>query len=237
MCGRYALAIMPIRLTATFALPPETVFPADRYNIAPTQKAPVIRIDANGIRNLAILRWGLVPGWAKDLTVGSKMINARSETVATKPSFRAAYKMRRCLVPTSGFFEWKKMPNGNKQPYFIHSDSDECLVMAGLWEQWRDREHNQAVETFTILTTAANQAMKSLHDRMPVFVSPDDFDRWLDPAMDSSDLLQPDETLALSMHPVSRRVNSTNVDEPSLLAPIDLDTRAVKPDPQRRLFD
>lgn len=220
MCGRYTLAVLPAKAIEAFGLPAHVRFPPPRYNIAPTQVAPVIRRGAGGERTLDLLRWGLVPAWAKDLSVGSRMINARCETVNEKPSFRMAYKQRRCLVPSSGFYEWRKGPGGKKQPYFIHPADDDCMAMAGLWERWGGSEQGGPVETFTILTTAANRAMAQLHDRMPVLVPPDAFDRWLDPAQDATDLLGPREEPVLTIYAVSPRVNSPAVDEPALIEPI-----------------
>lgn len=237
MCGRYSLAITPIRLTETFELPPDTCFPPARYNIAPTQTAPVVRLDENGARTLGVLRWGLVPAWAKDPSIGSRMVNARSETVAEKPSFRTAYKKRRCLVPASGFYEWMKAPGGKKQPYFIRPAADHCMAMAGLWERWSASDKEEPIETFTILTMAANQAMEKLHDRMPVLVPREAFNRWLDPAQDSTDLFCPREEPALSIYAVSTRVNSPTKDEQNLIEPIDTDAGPLNSSQQRSFFE
>ena len=237
MCGRYALAISPTRLIEAFELPPDTRVPAGRYNIAPTQAAPVVRFDANGARTLGLLRWGLVPAWAKDASIGSRMINARSETVAEKPSFRAAYKKRRCLVPASGFYEWRKVPGGKKQPYFIRPAADDCMAMAGLWERWSASDKEEPIETFTILTTAANQAMEKLHDRMPVLVPREAFDRWLDPTQEATDLLSPRDEPALSIYAVSTRVNSPTIDEQALIEPIDSGAASASSSQQRSFFE
>ena len=152
-----------------------------RFNIAPTQDAPVVRM-SGGSRRLDMLRWGLIPSWADDASSSARTINARSETAAEKPSFRDAFRERRCLVPADAFYEWKKVPRG-KQPYAIRRADDTPLAFAGLWESWRDpsRPAADAVESFTILTTTPNQRLAGLHDRMPVILSPGDFERWLDP--------------------------------------------------------
>jgi putative SOS response-associated peptidase YedK len=183
MCGRYAV----------FTLSPELIeevlgfLPIDehgllvpRWNVAPTQRAPVFRA-AGDRRELAALRWGLVPSWAEDLKVGARMINARAETVATKPSFRAAFKSRRCLVPASHFYEWTKTTTP-KQPFLLRCTEVPAFLMAGLWESWTDKSTGEVVETFTIVTTAANETVRPVHDRMPVILPRADWSAWLDPA-------------------------------------------------------
>ena len=149
-----------------------------RYNIAPTMDALVVRETPAGEREAVMLRWGLVPAWAKDPAIGSRMFNARAEGVADKPAFRAAFRRRRCLVPADGFYEWQPVAGGRKQPYFIRLASGAPLALAGLWEQWRGLD-GDAIATFTIVTTAANEAMRAFHDRMPVLVAPADHDEWL----------------------------------------------------------
>jgi putative SOS response-associated peptidase YedK len=184
MCGRYALTtpadVLAKLLEATagaLVVAGAERWPA-RYNLAPTQLAPVVRRGPEeDERRLDVMRWGLVPSWADDPKIGSRMINARSETVATRPAFREAFVRRRCLVPADGFFEWQKVGDA-KQPYFIHAADESPLVFAGLWERWRREE--ETVESFTILTTEANASMRSLHDRMPAILSPAAWPAWLD---------------------------------------------------------
>ena len=233
MCGRYVLAVPPEALAALMDFHQPLPLWQPRYNIAPTQLAPVVRAAAHGEsqhgpqqrgpRELVQLRWGLVPSWAKDLSIGSRMINARSESVADKPAFRAALRRRRCLVPASGFYEWKKGNGAGKQPYFIHRRDGQPLAMAGLWESWNDPQRNLPVQTFTILTTGANAQISQLHDRMPVILDTAQWDQWLQPSdtdvQQWQSLLQPAPADLLTMHPVSRRVNSPKVDEPSLIQP------------------
>lgn len=219
MCGRYSLSVPAEALAALFRFAMSEPLKS-RFNIAPTQLAPVVRLDDDDQRSLALLRWGLVPRWAKDLSIGSRLINARSETVDEKPSFRDAYRRRRCLIPASGFFEWKKLPSGTKQPYFIHPAGDEPIAMAGLWERWGGTDASDPSETFTVLTTSANGTLQGLHDRMPVIIAPADFDRWLNPSNDAGVLLRPAADDLLAMHPVSTRVNSPKRDDPSLVEPI-----------------
>jgi putative SOS response-associated peptidase YedK len=184
MCGRYAL----------FTLGPDLIeellgwVPIDehglltpRWNIAPTQKAPVVRAGADGKRSLDALRWGLVPPWAEDLRFGARCINARSEDAASKPSFRAAFKARRCLVPASGFYEWTKTGKPKRAYYFRRGD-DAPLLFAGLWESWTDRATGEVVETYTILTRTPYAAVAAVHDRSPVVLPKDRWAAWLDPA-------------------------------------------------------
>ena len=223
MCGRYSLSISPEIVAALFNFYPSVETIPRRFNIAPTQTAAVVRLDRDGNRQLASLRWGLVPRWSKDLASGSKMINARSETVAEKPAFRDAFRKRRCLIPVSGFYEWQKMETGLKQPYYIQSHDGQPLVMAGLWESWKQNDESPPIETFTILTTEANLTMQFLHDRMPVFLQQEQFADWL--RCDGKDIqnvqkmLKPATESLLVMHAVSRRVNSPADDDAGLIEP------------------
>ncbi len=188
------------------------------FNVAPTHEVPIVRaVDHN--RNISVVRWGLVPFWAKDLKIGSKMINARAETVAEKPAFRSAFGKRRCLIPADGFYEWAKVEGQkNKQPYYIYRSDGDPLVFAGLWERWKPKaEENKAdvdasevIETFTVLTTSANTDMEPVHNRMPVMVAPSAWDSWLDPATAKSDLVEltvPAPPGLLELRPVSTAVN------------------------------
>lgn len=188
MCSRYFLDADGNVIAYTFAVPENTAV-RRRYNIAPTQEAPVVRRGAGGARELALLRWGLVPPWAKELAVGTRMINARAEGVEVKPAFRAAVRERRCLVPATGFYEWKGLP-GRKQPYAITVERP-LFAFAGLWETWAPRA-GQPVETFTIITTDANSAIASVHDRMPVILPREAEEAWLTgDAKDALALLAP----------------------------------------------
>jgi len=176
MCGRFASLLSPELLGSVFGIKtPLQLTP--RYNIAPTQSVPVVREVVNGERSLDELSWGLVPSWAKDPHIGHKMINARSETVHEKPSFRHALRQRRCIVPASGFFEWSHA-YGSKQPWYITLKDNAPMGFAGLWESWRSPV-GDSLETFCILTTAANSFMATIHERMPVILSPADYSTWL----------------------------------------------------------
>ena len=222
MCGRYTHLLTWRQIVELYQLldpegqPP--VAPNDfvaRYNIAPTQKAPVVR-QRDGKRECAMLGWGLIPFWAKDAKIAYKTINARAETVATAPSYRAAFKARRCLVPTSGFYEWQKTPGG-KQPYLIGFKDGRAFSFAGLWETWKDQASGETVETYTIITCPPNEVAGRIHDRMPVIVDPSDFDRWLRAAEPPADLLRPYPAAGMTAYPVSKAVNSPAKDMPSLI--------------------
>ena len=224
MCGRFTLRTPAGRLIDHF----ESEFPDPieaRYNIAPTQPVLAVRVSANGGMRMAVpLRWGLVPSWAKDPSIGYRMINARGETVSEKPAFRAAFRRRRCLIPADGYFEWKKI-GSIKQPYLIRLSGHEPFGMAGLWESWRDRETGRSVETCTIITTDANSLTRPVHDRMPVILAPHDYARWLDPAVQDADdltsLLRPHQAAGLCMEPVSTYVNSPRNDDLRCTEPVD----------------
>lgn len=205
MCGRIKLSRY-YEFLETF--PPEKI---PRYNIAPTQKIPVLRVAKDGARELTCLRWGLVPPWAESLAIGNRMINARAETVSTKPAFRAAFKQRRCLVLADGFYEWAMLPDGKKQPYLIELANGELFAMAGLWERWMSPE-GEAVETCAILTTTANAAVAELHDRMPMIILPGDYDRWFGSG-DPSQLSEPIAPDLLSFRAVSSHVNNPRNDD------------------------
>jgi len=177
MCGRFAF-YSPSEATAALFGASGSLDMKPRYNIAPTQDVATIREDAEQGRELAALRWGLVPFWAKDPSIGNRMINARAETVAEKPAFRAAYRRRRCLVLADGFYEWHKEGDG-KTPYFITRASGEPFAFAGLWENWQSKESDESIQSATLLTAAADNFMASLHHRMPVILVPETADRWL----------------------------------------------------------
>ena len=230
MCGRFSLTTPLEGLRALFGFE-ELPNLTPRTNIAPTQRVAAVRRGEEGGRHLVELRWGLVPSWAKDLSVGARMINARAETVAEKPAFRGAFRSRRCLIAADGFYEWKAREKGPKQPYRIEFEGRPPFAFAGLWESWRDRstEAGERVESCTIVTTQANQRLADLHDRMPVILAPQDFDRWLEPGSGSQalqDLLKPWPARggaygALSVYPVSTALNKVANDGLDLLEPLD----------------
>lgn len=225
MCGRFASTTPPDKLAAYFGAEapadPDDVEPD--YNVAPTRDVPVVRIREDS-RHLDYLRWGLVPRWAKDLRIGSKMINARAETVATKNSFRSAFARRRCLVTADGFYEWKRLDPKTKQPMYISRVDGDPLAFAGLYERWTDAEGLREIHTCTIITTTPNATMEPIHDRMPVLLAPKNWDQWLEPTNDDiaelSKLLVPAPDGLLHAYAVSDQVNSVKNNEPSLLEPI-----------------
>jgi putative SOS response-associated peptidase YedK len=201
-----------------------------RYNIAPTQQAPVLVLGSAGLR-LGSLRWGLVPFWAADPRIGNRMINARSESVASTPAFRESFRTRRCLVPADGFFEWMAGEAGEsaarkgkprKDPFWIHRPSQRPFTFAGLWSRWRSPE-GERLHTFTILTTRVNDRLRPLHDRMPVVIHPPDRQAWLSPDADLAalkGLLFPAPDSFFEAWPVSRAVNSPDVDGPICVLPL-----------------
>lgn len=223
MCGRYAINQTGRHLAATYVVdwivdPP----PLPRFNIAPQTEAPVLRTRRDGSLALDVQRWGLIPYWAKDATISRRTINARCETAATTPAFRTALERRRCIVPASGFFEWKGMA-GRKLPYWLHPADGAPMDMAGVWESWRPAPDAPPVRTFAILTTAANRDVATLHDRMPLLVRPGDRDAWLDPATPAAvytALMQPPPEGTLAAHPVSLAVNRAGSEGPELIAPV-----------------
>ncbi len=212
MCGRYSQNSPIEKLRDVFGVMERFNFPPS-YNIAPTQYAPVVRFSkAKGRNELTLMRWGLVPFWAKDIEIGNKLINARAETLAEKPSFRGALKYRRCIIPADGFYEWQKQDSG-KQPFNIRRHDHEPLGFAGLWEEWgEDRLHS-----FTIITTDANNTVKPIHARMPVILDKGDYAAWLENG--ETKLLKPCPDDWLEAYPVSKRVNSPANNDAALLAP------------------
>jgi len=218
MCGRYTLAVSPEKLSDRFAVePPFDLKP--RYNIAPTQAVVAVR-EIDGHRELVSLRWGLIPAWAKDASIGNRLINARSETILEKPSFRTAFQRRRCLIPASGFYEWQTLPDG-KQPFYFTPSDDALIAFAGVWEQWRAPD-GSLIESCTILTTKANEVVAPIHDRMPVIVPPDLDAVWLYPTSDIQQLYKLCLTpppIALRCYPVSKAVNQVRNDSEVLIQP------------------
>ncbi|MBI3918310.1 MAG: SOS response-associated peptidase [Betaproteobacteria bacterium] len=187
------------------------------FNAAPTQMLPAVRNDPGRGRTLDLLRWGLIPSWSKDPSIGNRLINARAETVATKPAFRAAYKARRCLVPARGCYEWKVTPAG-KVPHFITTIDDSLMAFAGLWEHWKPVE-GDPIESYTMLTTEPNTFARAIHNRMPVIVEPEDYDEWLT-SKDPARLLVPCSPDRLRAWPVSTRVNSQRNNDAELVLPL-----------------
>ena len=214
MCGRFALRTSV----------PEPPLPelGPRYNVAPTESSVVCLADADGARRLVVMRWGLLPHWAKDRSFGARAINARAETVADKPAFRAAFRRRRCLVPVDGYYEWRAA-RPVKQPYFVHIDGDHPFLLAGLWSSWQSPE-GERLDTFAIITTEADARIAEVHDRMPVILSADAASRWLDPANADAgalrSLLVADRTAPISLYPVSTFVNKAGHDEPRCVEPL-----------------
>jgi putative SOS response-associated peptidase YedK len=230
MCGRYTLTSSGDSVATLFDLMEVPQLPL-RFNVAPTQEAAVVRVvEPGGPRTLSFLRWGLVPYWAEDPAIGNRMINARAESVAEKPAYRTSFKKKRCLVVADGFYEWKKMGKGPKQPYLIRRPDRQPFAFAGLWSSWRNPASEHPLETFTILTTDPNATMKGLHDRMPVILDRADFGLWLDPATADADRLQsllvPAPADLLETVPVSKMVNSPAYDGPQCIEPLVDDTPA-----------
>ncbi len=231
MCGRYAFFTPVEAMTRLFGVDEVHAHElAPRYNIAPTQEVPIVRsspfLEADAarapLRELALARWGLVPFWAKDPSIGNRMINARGETVAQKPAFRAAFRKRRCLLPADGFYEWVKTDAG-KQPWYIHAAGGEPLAFAGLWELWDPPDGGAPLASCTIITTGANEFMRPLHERMPVMLDARGREAWLDAAAAPPDLqalLAPAPEALLEAWPVSRRVNSPFNEDASLVEPV-----------------
>lgn len=232
MCGRYT-QLMPwsalvdlYRITTGAAAAPNL---PPRYNICPTQDVPVVRdgagagARASADRELVMMRWGLVPAWSKDAAIGSRLINTRAETVAEKPSFRSAYKSRRCLIPADGFYEWRKPEGGPKQPYRFTLAGGAPFAMAGLWERWEKAPDAKALETCTIITTAANAFVRPIHHRMPVILEAAGHDAWLDATTTPdtlSALLRPYDGV-LEAQAVGTRVNNPRHDDAACLEPPD----------------
>jgi putative SOS response-associated peptidase YedK len=219
MCGRYTLRTPVDVLAEGFEIEEYPSSLPPNYNVAPTQEVAAV-VEEDEKRKLEMFHWGLIPSWAKDPAIGNKMINARAETVAEKPSFRSAFKKRRCLILADGFYEWQKTDNG-KQPYHIKMQDDSPFAFAGLWEVWD--KYGEEIRSGTIITTDANDLMNEIHHRMPVILHPEDYGLWLDPDFDEKEaltaLLKPYPSDAMEAYPVSRRVNKPANNEPSVLEP------------------
>ncbi len=217
MCGRYTLVTPVNKLAEQFEIdefPSATI--TSSYNIAPTQEVAAVLVEEEK-RKLEMLKWGLIPSWADGPGIGNKMINARAETVSEKPSFRKAFKDRRCLILTDGFYEWQRTPDG-KQPYYIRMKDGSPFAFAGLWEAWRDEEE---IRSCTIITTKANELVGEVHHRMPVILPPEDYELWLDPEFEEKEaltsLLRPYTSGDMEAYPVSRWVNSPSNNAPDCI--------------------
>ena len=233
MCGRYRLSRRKQILEEHFAAVSGDEDWNPRYNIAPTQSVPIIRQNPKEpVRELSLVRWGLIPSWAKDSSVAAEMINARSETAGAKPAFRDAMKYRRCLIPADGFYEWQRTGK-TKQPYCFEVNQGELFGFAGIWDRWKDASGNW-VKTCSILTTTPNAVTSAVHDRMPVVLDPDGYDLWLDPGMRDvttvSELLKPCDARLMRCYPVSTRINHVANDDEECCAAVEVDQT------QNRLF-
>jgi putative SOS response-associated peptidase YedK len=219
MCGRYMLTT-PVDALRQLFLFTERPNLAPRYNIAPTQEVPIVRRTRDGAgRELIMVRWGLVPYWADDPKIGNRLINARRESVARTAAFREAYQRRRCLVPADGFFEWQK-EGRTRQPLLVRRKDQAPFAFAGLWERW-PQPGGGVLRSCTIITCPANKLIAPLHDRMPVILASEDYERWLDPSRaDGRELLEPYPAAELEAFPVSPRVNSPQYDDPECIAPL-----------------
>lgn len=223
MCGRFTQLAPWSELVGLYRLskdaPPLNLAP--RYNIAPTESAPIVRLRRDGSRELVMARWGLIPSWAKDARAGARAINARAETIDRLPTFREPFARRHCLVIADGFYEWRKLAAGKRQPYYVTLPENRPFAFAGLWQIWRSST-GERVDSFTIIVTAANDLLRALHDRMPVLLEPERFDEWLDstrPAAEAKRLLVP-YAGPMTIFPVGRAVNKAGSEEPDYIDPI-----------------
>jgi putative SOS response-associated peptidase YedK len=224
MCGRFTNRAKPEQVKREFKIENENsnLF-HPRFNIAPSQMIDVV-FAPESERILSQLKWGLVPSWAKDSEIGNRMINARAETITEKPSFREAFKSRRCIIPASGFYEWQKKGTGAKQPFYFYIKEKEVFGFAGLWESWIDKTTGEELETCTIITTEANDVLKPVHERMPVILRPESYDEWLDVKEKNTEkqqkFLVPYPAKEMDSHAVSRSVNIPDVDSAELIKPL-----------------
>jgi len=221
MCGRFTNSAKPKDIEKEFKvgkLNPKLFTP--RYNIAPTQMIPAV-LEMDGERIVNELRWGLIPSWAKDDSIGNKTINARAETLAEKPSFKNAFKSRRCIIPASGFYEWAKKGSGTKQPFYFYLKEKDVFGFAGLYEEWLDKTTGELVESCTIITTEANEVLEPVHDRMPVILKAENYDLWLNEKEKDTNILQnllvPYPAKEMASHEVSKAVNSPSYDSSELI--------------------
>jgi putative SOS response-associated peptidase YedK len=225
MCGRYTIRRIDLARAAFNAQLAEAFDEFSeraRFNIAPSQDIPVVRINKEGGRSIGLVRWGLIPHWAKAEPPKVQPINARAETVQTSGMFKQAFARRRCLIPADGFYEWRR-EGKSKQPMFVHFPDDRVFGFAGLWERWRPAEDAEPVDTCTIITTTPNKLMSDIHDRMPVILRPEDYGTWLDRDTDpqqAAKLLRPYTDGELEAVPVSKTVNSPKNDTPACVTPL-----------------
>jgi putative SOS response-associated peptidase YedK len=236
MCGRFVSSSSPERIAAYFGAESAVESLGENFNVAPTNDVYGVVADADGRREVQAFHWGLIPSWAKERKIGSKMINARSETIAEKPAFKGVFKKHRCIIPMDGFYEWAPGVEGGpltkagklaKRPYFVHRSDGELLAVAGIWSAWRDREHDPNgpwLHSASVITTSANEVMSSIHDRMPVLLPKAMWDMWLDPTNQSIDvlasLLVPAPEDVLTMHQVSTDVNNVRNKGEHLIDPV-----------------
>jgi putative SOS response-associated peptidase YedK len=221
MCGRYAITTAPEAIRALFRYREQPNFPP-RYNVAPTQPIPIVRL-ANGERQFALVRWGLIPAWVKDPKAFSLLINARGDSVLDKPAFRNAMRYRRCLIPADGFYEWQETGRGPRRPFFVRRKDGAPFAFAGLWECWMG-PNGEEMETAAIVTTEASRSLRPIHPRMPVIVPPEAYDLWLDcthvDAMTAAAAIAPAPDALLEAYPISTKVNRADNDDASLIAPL-----------------
>ena len=222
MCGRFTLTASPEVVERAFGLD-ETPQLRPRFNIAPGQDVATIQQGEGGRSVLALRRWGLVPFWAKDAKIGARLINARAETLDAKPSYREAFRRRRCLVPADGFYEWAAAGRGPRQPHWVARTDGACFAIAGLYERWKSPQ-GEWLETCTLITTDANERLRTIHDRMPVILEPADYALWLDSRLREPErlraLLRPQPGEDFELRAVSRRVNHPDHDDPACIAPL-----------------
>jgi putative SOS response-associated peptidase YedK len=241
MCGRYVIFSTPEAIRAQFCYGEQPNFPA-RYNIAPTQPVPIVRL-VEGKRSFALMRWGLLPSWVEEPKTFPLLINARGESALDKPAFRNAMRRRRCLIPTDGFYEWPAgAAGGSKRPYFVRAKRGENgapppLAFAGLWETWTG-PNGEELDTAAIVTTDANRTLSAIHPRMPAFVAPENFDRWLDcdavPAEEAATLIKPADDTLLEVYPISPAVNRVANDSEALVTPLSAEQAAEQAAPEAK---
>lgn len=221
MCGRFALTLPDTAMAQLFGAEiTPGLMPVPRYNIAPTQTITTVTSTDDG-RFLRPMRWGFLPHWYKDPRVGLLLINARAETIAEKPAFRAACRSRRCLIPASGFYEWTKTPEGARLPWYIHPPSGDSLAFAGIWQDWQG-DDGKVLSSCAIVTTSANETLGALHHRMPVLIAPEDYGLWLgEEGKGAAVLMKPAPEDALAFHRVDKKVNSNRPDDAELILPIE----------------
>jgi putative SOS response-associated peptidase YedK len=227
MCGRVVQTSNPEAIRKLFGAVAPAPNAPPRYNGAPSQGLMVLRRNPDtGERTLEILRWGLIPHWVKDAKGGRKPINARAETITSSPMFNSAYAKRRCLLPIDGFFEWKAIKSEKiKQPYAIAMKDRSPFALAGIWENWTKLDTGEEIRTFAVVTCDANSLVGQIHDRMPVIIAPEDYERWLGTETDPRELMRPFDAKPMTMWPISTRVNSPHNDDEAILNPVKTEER------------